>query len=503
MARAKDYDCRVNRAIRTIIRLVAPVVALLTAACSTLPASSPKAASAPCTRGTIGIEPTDISFALRAARSLDAGVTGAAVDDVLPGSPAEKAGVAKGDVIVRVGDRKVSNACDAIEALFALSCAPVELELLRGESTSTLRIAPVEQNAFLNAACDAGSAKACFRLAWARWSGSGIERDQGVARALYRQACDGGAAEACAYLGYHLLDQKAPAEKVVRMLARACELGSGAGCAHLAYMYATGTLVERDDAMSTPIYVRACELGDAKGCYNVGVMYRDGRGIPADRDRAIIAYEQGCRDGSSTACTDLGWYYQYGEGVAKDEARGVELFRRGCEGTSCQPPNRRGCVNLGLSYRDGIGVEADPKRAEGILLAACRDEVDSGDVNPADSRWHACSLLGSMYLIGDGVAADPKRGLEFSARGCEGSDPFGCFNAAVIWAAGMGVEPDMARAADYYMRACDFDDAEACDALASLYEKGDGVEKDHARAKALYERACAAGFRPACAPAKR
>jgi TPR repeat protein len=503
MLRANGYDCIVNKTSRLPLCILASVVTLFVAGCATLPSTPPKSPTGACSRGTIGIEPTDISFALRASRSLGAEVTGAAVDDVLPGSPAEKAGIRKGDVIVRVGERKISNACDAIEALFAFSCAPVGIELLRDAGTSTLEVVPVEQNAFLNAACDAGSAKACFRLAWAKWSGSGIEPDQGVARALYRQACDAGAAEACAYLGYHLLEQKAPAEKVVRMLARACELGSGAGCAHLAYMYATGTLVERDDAMSTPIYVRACELGDAKGCYNVGIMYRDGRGVAADRDRAIVAYEQGCRDGSSTACTDLGWYYQNGEGVAKDEARGVELFRRGCEGTSCQPPNRRGCVNLGLTYRDGIGVDADPKRAESILRAACEDEVDADDVDPGNARAHACSLLGSMYLIGGELAADPKKGLEYSARGCEGSDPFGCYNAAVIYAAGMGVEPDMTRAADYYLLACDYDDAEACDALATLYERGEGVEKDHARAKALYEKSCAAGFKPACAPARR
>src|SRR5512133_535237 len=102
MSGAKGYDCSVNKTIRVPLRIVASVVTLFLAGCATLPSTTPATPTGACARGTIGIEPTDISFALRAARSLGADVTGAAVDDVLPGSPAEKAGVTKGDVIVRV-----------------------------------------------------------------------------------------------------------------------------------------------------------------------------------------------------------------------------------------------------------------------------------------------------------------------------------------------------------------------------------------------------------------
>ncbi len=483
-----------------VLRVSLPLLVL--AACATVPDATSPSTPPGCAHGAFGIEPTDISLAFRASRPGSEALVGAVVGEVIPGSPAEKAGVRAGDLIVRVEEREITNACDAIDALFGGSCAPVSVAVSRNAVNVQLTMIPVEVKPFLSTACKRGTVAACFRLAWMTWSGSGVAKNEARALSLYDDACSDGSAEACAYLGYHMMSQSEPADQVVRVLARACSLGSGAGCAHLGFMYATGTLVQRDDAMSTPIYVRACELGDARGCYNVGIMYRDGRGIPVDTDRAITAYELGCRAGSSTACTDLGWYYQYGESVEQNEARAADLYRRGCEGTHCQPPNRRGCVNMGLTYKDGVGVDKDPQRAAEIFKAACETETDPDDVDPEENRWHACSLLGSMYLIGGELPSDLQLGREFSLRGCEGRDAFGCFNAAVVFAVGMGVDVDMTEAARYYKFACDLDDAEACSALGQLYASGSGVEKDLTRAKQLFEEACAAGFREACGRAR-
>ena len=110
---------------------------------------------------------------------------------------------------------------------------------------------------------------------------------------IYADACTRGSAEACAFRGLHLVDDKdAKPDDVVNTLKRACDLGSSAGCAHLAFLYATGTVVAQDDARATPLYVRACDLGDARGCYNVGLMYAAGRGVAADMARAMTAYDE-------------------------------------------------------------------------------------------------------------------------------------------------------------------------------------------------------------------
>ena len=81
------------------------------------------------------------------------------------------------------------------------------------------------------------------------------------------------------------MEEEAPGDDVVRILSRACHFGSGAGCAHLAFMYASGRLVERDDGRATPLYVRSCDLGDARGCFNVGIMF--GRSLV--RKRGLVA----------------------------------------------------------------------------------------------------------------------------------------------------------------------------------------------------------------------
>lgn len=462
------------------------------------PSASPSVAEVPCTYGTLGIEPGDVPREFRESHGLPADLSGALASSVLPGSPAAGAGIRSGDVLLQVGDTRIANSCAATDALFDGGCAPVRIVVWRDGARVEVTVPPTAQRPFLERTCRDGSQEACFRLAWLLWSGSGVGKDEDQALALYESACAAGSGEACAFLGIRLPERAAPVERSLAALVRSCDLGSSAGCAHLAYRYATGTGIERDDARATPLYARSCDLGDARGCYNAGLMYRDGRGVPSDLPRAVAAYEEGCRGGSSTACCDLGWFYQNGRGVAKDEARAVELYARACQGTSCQPANRRACVDLGLVYRDGIGVAKDRVRAAEIFEAACEDEIDPEDVAPEESQAHACSLLGAMHLVGGGVEADAGRGLTLSARGCDGGDAFGCFNAATVFAGGLGVDVDLARAAGYYDRACGLDDAESCHALGRMYESGKGAPRDPGRARALFEKACAGGFEAAC-----
>jgi TPR repeat protein len=453
-----------------------------------------------CDRGTLGIEPGDISHALRASLKLAPDATGAVVAEVMPGGPAEAAGVMKNDVVVRVGIKTIANACDLIDTAFdRRTCDPASVAVLRGGKTLELLVTPVDQATFFKKSCASGNVTGCFRMGWLTWSGDGVPHDEERAMEIYADACRRGAAEACAFRGLHLLDDTdAKADDVVATLTRACDLGSSAGCAHLAFLYATGTVVARDDKRATPLYVRACDLGDARGCYNVGLMYADGRGVPADVARAIAAYDEGCRGGSSTACTNLGYAYEHGEGVTQDEKRSVELYRLGCEGTSCQPANRRACVNVGRAYRDGIGVEKDPAHAAQIFETACHRDTDSDDVDAEANQARACALLGALYLEGDGVKKDLDSGRELSERACEANDAFGCFNAGRIYATGLGIEADLAAAARFFDTACEADDGESCYELALLYEEGNGVDRDASHAAELMRRACKLGFEKSC-----
>jgi TPR repeat protein len=84
-----------------------------------------------------------------------------------------------------------------------------------------------------------------------------------------------------------------PADAGLAALARSCDRGGAADCATLAYHYATGERVARDDARAAVLYERSCSGGSAQGCYNLGLHREKGRGVPVDLAGARVAYERG------------------------------------------------------------------------------------------------------------------------------------------------------------------------------------------------------------------
>jgi len=496
---------------RSVVLLAAAALAVggLLSGCASTPSApekppeKPPAKTAepegPC-RATLGVEAAAITRAVRARLSLPAALGGALVTEVLAGGPGAAAGLRPGDVIQSIGDTGLANECEFIDQAFGRTCATVAVTLRRDGQTIEKDVKPVSELPFYEKRCAENVPTACFRTGWLLWARNRTG-DRERALDVYRQACASRSAEACAYGGLHLADTEKP--EAVEMLERGCEFGSGAGCAHLAFLYAVGRIVPRDDAKATPLYEKGCELGDARSCYNVGLMAEDGRGMPRDLARAIAAYEEACDTGSSTACTNLGHHYEKGTGVEKDPERAFALYQKGCEGTSCQPRNLAGCVNVGRAYRDGIGVERDPAEAAAIFDDACSRETDPDDVHAEENRSRACSLLGALLLNGDGVEQDLEAGRELSELGCEHGDAFGCFNAAAVYAGGTGVERNPARAAQFLQKACDGGDGEGCHLLAAAYAKGNGVPRDRRRAAEIRRRGCELGFEPACGPSTR
>jgi serine protease DegQ len=94
------------------------------------------------TRGRIGAT----LGSLNAERAVEAGlgfVRGAIVEDVLPGSPAERAGLQRGDIITRIQNRPVANA-GSVQATVGIAApgTPITLVYLRNgrEATTTLNV---------------------------------------------------------------------------------------------------------------------------------------------------------------------------------------------------------------------------------------------------------------------------------------------------------------------------------------------------------------------------
>ena len=91
-------------------------------------------------RGSIGLALQDVPAPLQQAF----GAAGALVSSVVPGGPADRAGLEPGDVIVGVGGRDIVNAADAIGGLSASNATtPIALRVRRAGNETTAEITPV------------------------------------------------------------------------------------------------------------------------------------------------------------------------------------------------------------------------------------------------------------------------------------------------------------------------------------------------------------------------
>ena len=441
---------------------------LLTIGCGAAPDDAPSCSNT----GALGIEPDAITPA------------GAPIAAVLAGSPAERAGLRKGDVLVQIGEHRIAR-CELDALLFHRDCEPVHVVVTRDGETLEKTLTPVERALLYEEGCEAGDATACFRLAT---FGENSDR----AQMLYEQACTSGSIAACAQYGGLLMSTESP--EAVKILEDACDRRSGAACTHLGYLYAVGKIVAKDDLRSLQFYTRGCSAGDAHGCYNQGLMRDHGRGLAMSATSAAPAYEQACLEGVSSACTNLGYLYEHGRGVMRDAVRATGFYRRACDGSPCQPGDVRGCVNLGDAYRDGIGIEKNPTQAAETFRKACASKPATPESDDEQARIRGCVLLGALEISGLGVAQNVEAGLARSLDGCNRGDAYGCFNVAAMRAA----REDFAGAAPFYRQACDGGDAEGCYELGVLYDEAKGVPFDYDLRTALFQRACKGGFARAC-----
>lgn len=486
-----------NVKVRSINLAVAAAALLLTIRCTNEKPAMP--ANNSCAHATLGIEAGPLTSEIHSQLGLAPAQQGAIVTEVFAGTPAAAADIRRDDIVLQIGEHAVANECDFLSLAHDRSCDPVRVVVLRRAEHLEKTVRPIDSDRLLRDLCAKGNATACYRKAWLLARRNGTTGDKQGVLAAWKVACDARSADGCAYYGQELLEERGRAMEGIDLLQRSCDLGSGTGCANLAFVYARGIVIPRDDSIAAPLYERSCALGNVLGCYNEGLMAENGRGIARDPIRAVAAYGAACDGGSATACTNLGYLYQSGALVDRDDANALELYKRGCAGSSCQVSNLTACVNVGRMYRDGLGIAADPAAAAKIFDEACHRPHDASDVGDAAAqKARACSLLGGLYLQGTGVPADLQKGRQLSELGCNTGDSFGCFNAGFVYANGRGVARDPARAASLYEQGCKGGDGESCYDLSIAYENGSGVVADADRAADLKRKACDLGFDEAC-----
>ena len=383
----------------------------LAMACSRQPADGP---------ATLGLQLTGLSAEARSDLLLPDEIQGMRVAAVDPGGPAAGAGIEPDDLLTAVDDAAVASPCAFAAALLGRKPGEeLRLTVQRGHEELTLAVALANAFELYEGPCGEGEAWACLGLGRFYFEGDqGVVQDLDRAAELFERACDGGSAAACAQLGLLVRDRAGAEdpERAFELFTRACDDGDAAACQNLAYQYALGLGVPKNDLQAAVLYRRSCEQGDAIGCYNAGLMHEQGRGFLRDPINAAADYRQGCDGGYALACTNLGYLYEHGTGVAKSEATAVELYRRGCEGDGCSPGDPTGCFNMGVAHRDGLGgLTADGAAAIPWFERACDGSYAA-----------ACANLANLYRDGRGVPADRSRATELYARACELGDEASC-----------------------------------------------------------------------------
>jgi hypothetical protein len=92
----------------------------------------------------IGVQINDVSPALRAQLNLEEN-RGVLVGEVLPDSPATKAGVKRYDILLAIGEHKIGANEDVLRAVKAADGKEIRLTLLRGGSERSVSVTPAER----------------------------------------------------------------------------------------------------------------------------------------------------------------------------------------------------------------------------------------------------------------------------------------------------------------------------------------------------------------------
>ena len=225
-----------------------------------------------------------------------------------------------------------------------------------------------------------------------------------------------------------------------------------------------------------PFYAEACAKGLPTGCFRQGLVTATRAGIAREDHRAEELFDRACALGSGAACREL---------ALRRRAPWPAAERRRLLERSCALHYATGCVDLAFLYAAGRdGVTRDDARATPLFVEAC----DGGE--PA-----GCYNVALMYQNGRGVSADLAVAVAAYEDGCLGGSSPACDNLGTLYNQGRGVAASPEKAAALYERACkgsfwDSGNADGCVNLGRSYRDGKGVEKNPSRAVELFSEVC-------------
>jgi hypothetical protein len=351
-----------------------------------------------------------------------------------------------------------------------------------------------------------GGPLACYRGALALatdsarvWRARGRPADaaraEREAAERFRSACEARVAAACSARARMLesgLGGRLDQAGAVELFQRACHLEPRA-CNDLAYSYAWGVGVAKDEALASRLYLRACEAGSPSACYRYAVPSEEKLGERSWAARLRDFAGRACRAGSDMGC--------YNQTAALETALNADSARLSAaefrsrravvvaeREALCARQNRFACTRLGDMYSYGQ-LRTPPDTAAALRFYA----LGCPTGNPARDG-DACSEMGDIVLFRAATRADSLRALGLYRSGCEVVESVACANAG--WLGGV-LDGSMTRdeRISALRTACDGGNAVGCNTLAVIF---DDEIRDALSARATYRRACELGSEYGC-----
>ncbi|KAI9183766.1 uncharacterized protein BJ171DRAFT_553759 [Polychytrium aggregatum] len=304
-----------------------------------------------------------------------------------------------------------------------------------------------------------------------------------------------------------------PQRSFIVALVNAANTGCVSSMAKLAYHYAKGDGVEKNDVIASKWFIHASKHGHLPSQYALGVRYQNGIGLPIDHVRAARLLT-GCLEklpNGSTAPIEqyltndildqqdlvlaakaysilaarnnaeaqfrLGRCYRDGIGVPKNHQEAFCNFRKAAEAE-----NLTGCFEVGMCYLNGIYVDKDSARClKWLVLAA-----DGG---------LACAqnVIGTLYFDGIGITRDSQVAFSWFKKAADQGHVSAQYNIACAYYEGDGVEKDYHKAFEFFSKAASQSFAEGISGLATCYHFGRGTSRSIAKAFELHVQAATLG----------
>jgi TPR repeat protein len=220
----------------------------------------------------------------------------------------------------------------------------------------------------------------------------------------------------------------------------------------VAYRYAKGIGIEKNEAEAVNWYQRAAEQGYAPAQFSLGVMYAKGRGVEQDFRAAFKWYLKSAAQGDVSAQAAVAGLYSKGVGTPPDPAAAFDWTLRAAKNGHLQS-----ACKVGEMYAQGLGTKQDPEEAVRWFKRAAEKGMVDAQMN-----------LAFMYGKGQGVERDDSLAFKWYRKAAESGNPTAQFNLGVIYSKGRGMPPDPKEARRWYQRAADQGDPNAERALAKL-----------------------------------